>query len=48
MTPLFILHGRRLTVVTAQDGAELAEGDTTIGLGRPSPESGEVQLASSP
>ncbi len=33
VTPLFILHGDRLTVVTVEGGAEPAEGDTTIGLG---------------
>jgi NhaP-type Na+/H+ or K+/H+ antiporter len=48
VTPLFILRGDRLTVVTAEGGAEPGEGDTTIGLGRPSPEQGEARLASSP
>ena len=48
VTPLFILHGDRLTVVTAEGGADPADGDTTIGLGRPSPEPGEAQPASPP
>jgi hypothetical protein len=47
VAPLFIVRGDRLTVVTAESGAEPSEGDTTIGL-RHSPGSGEAQLASPP
>jgi hypothetical protein len=46
VAPLLIVRGDRLTVVTAESGAEPTEGDTTIGLRRPSPGSGEAQLAS--
>jgi hypothetical protein len=40
-----ILCGGRLTVVSTGLPAEPAEGDTTIGLAAPSPESDEAQRA---
>jgi NhaP-type Na+/H+ or K+/H+ antiporter len=40
VTPLFFVRDRRLTVVTAGQRGEPAEGDTTIGLAAPSPETG--------
>ena len=46
VTPLFLVRGDRLTVVTAGQRAEPAESDTTIGLATPSsPESDEVRRA---
>jgi NhaP-type Na+/H+ or K+/H+ antiporter len=48
VTPLFLLRGGRLTVVTAGDRVEPAEGDTTIGLAASSPESDEARRASQP
>jgi hypothetical protein len=48
VTPLFFVRGRRLTVVTAGQRGEPAEGDTTIGLAAPSPESDQAFRASAP
>ncbi len=47
VTPLFILRGGRLTVVTTGQPGGPAEGDTTIGLAGPSPESGEARRVAS-
>jgi hypothetical protein len=48
VTPLFILDDDRLTVVTASDGVDPAQGDTTIGLSARhlSPGPGEAHVAS--
>jgi hypothetical protein len=48
VTPLFILTGSELTIVTAGPRHEPTAGDTTIGLIAPSPESGEARRASLP
>jgi hypothetical protein len=48
VTPLFLLTGGELTVVTAGRRPEIAEGDTTIGLTAISPESDEAGSASPP
>jgi NhaP-type Na+/H+ or K+/H+ antiporter len=48
VTPLFLLTGGELTVVTAGRRPEIAEGDTTIGLTATSPESDEAHGASPP
>jgi NhaP-type Na+/H+ or K+/H+ antiporter len=48
VTPLFILTGSELTIVTAGPRHEPTAGDTTIGLITPSPESGEARRASLP
>jgi hypothetical protein len=48
VTPLFLLRGGRLTVVTAGHRAEPAQDDTTIGLAVPSPEPDEARRAVQP
>jgi hypothetical protein len=48
VTPLFVLTGGDLTIVTAGLRPELAEGDITIGLTAASPGSGEARRASPP
>jgi NhaP-type Na+/H+ or K+/H+ antiporter len=48
VTPLFVLTGGDLTVVTAGLAPDVAAGDTTIGLAATSPESDEARRAASP
>jgi hypothetical protein len=48
VTPLFVLDGGALTIVTAGRRAAPAAGATTIGLGPPSSESGEVRRGAPP
>jgi NhaP-type Na+/H+ or K+/H+ antiporter len=48
VTPLFVLNGGELTIVTAGVRPKVAAGDTTIGLSATSPESDEARQASPP
>jgi NhaP-type Na+/H+ or K+/H+ antiporter len=48
VTPLFVLTGGDLTVVTAGLAPDVAAGDTTIGLAATSPESDEARQAAPP